>query len=35
VWICGARSKTVLIEIGPVDTEVPCDPNASFDPLIV
>jgi putative transposase len=31
----GTRSKTVLTEIGPVEIEVPCDTNSSFDPQIV
>lgn len=31
----GARAKTVLTEIGPVDIEVPRDTNSTFDPQIV
>jgi putative transposase len=31
----GARTKTVLTEIGPVQIEVPRDRDASFDPVIV
>ncbi len=31
----GARSKTVLTEIGPVQIEVPRDRDGSFDPQIV
>jgi transposase-like protein len=31
----GARTKTVLTEIGPVEIEVPRDRDASFDPVIV
>src|SRR3954452_25272465 len=31
----GARVKTVLTEIGPVEIEVPRDRDASFDPVIV
>lgn len=31
----GARSKTVLTEIGPVEIDVPRDRNATFEPVIV
>jgi transposase-like protein len=31
----GTRSKTVLTEIGPVQSEVPRDTDSSFDPTIV
>src|SRR3954469_23665617 len=31
----GVRAKTVLTEIGPVEIEVPRDPDASFTPQIV
>ena len=31
----GARSKTVLTEIGPVEIDVPRDTDASFEPQIV
>lgn len=31
----GARTKTVLTDIGPVEIEVPCDREVSFEPKIV
>jgi putative transposase len=31
----GARSKTVLTDVGPIDVKVPRDRDASFDPKIV
>lgn len=31
----GTRAKTVLTEIGPVEIEVPRDPDGSFTPVIV
>jgi putative transposase len=31
----GARSKTVVTEVGPVDIEVPRDRDGSFEPVIV